>query len=544
MTLLRVLIMVMCVSLCTGMIHAQGAIEDLTTTFTRNANIRQAPDENSARLAIAVRGEPFRVDGRTESGQWLRGITANGIVGWVINGTLNISLNTINSIRIITSDMPFTLTPPEGGSSTAPPSNIPAPTTGLQVTVYSDVNMRAGPGTNFQRVDGVFGGKPLLVDGRNSASTWVRGANVNGTVGWVSVQYVNISVEQLNSLPVIDENTPFVLQVPNQAPAPSNPPAPPPVTAVTNTAPVRGFAYGGHIAGFNESTLNWMRYAGMTWLKKQIRYYDGQNPNDIAHVINTAHAAGFRILIGLVGDKNDLTHEGYYGRYASFAGGLAALGADAIEVWNEPNLDREWTFGDINPAKYTELLRQAYNAIKANNRNTLVISGAPAPTGAEAAFPGAVMNDDRFIRGMADAGAVNYMDCIGVHYNEGILPPTATSGDPREPSNYFTRYLPSMINVYANTFRGAKPLCFTELGYLTPEGYGPLPPNFSWASQVTLAQQAAWIDGAINYARNSRRVRLVIIWNMDFRGGGDDPMGGYAIIRPDGTCPACEALAR
>lgn len=542
MKLTRVLIILMCMSLCTGIIHAQGAIEDLTATFIRNANIRQTPDENGTLLTVAARGEQFRVDGRTDSGQWLRGIAQNGTVGWVINGTLDISLSTINGIRIITPDTPFLLTPPAGGSAPAS-SNAPAPTSGLEVTVYSDVNMRGGPGTSFTRVGGVFGGKPLLVDGRNSTSTWVRGANQTGQVGWVSVQYVNISADQLNGLPVIDENTPFALQVGTQPPAPSNVPAPAPVVPVANTAPVRGFAYGGHIAGFNDGTFNWMRYAGMTWLKKQIRYYDGQNPNDIASTINQAHAAGFRILIGLVGDKNDLTRDGYFGRYASFAGGLAALGADAIEVWNEPNLDREWTNGDINPARYTELLRQSYNAIKANNSNTLVISAAPAPTGAEAAFPGAVMNDDRYIRGMADAGAVNYMDCIGVHYNEGIMPPTATFGDPREPSNYFTRYLPSMINVYSSTFRGARPLCFTELGYLTPEGYGSLPPNFSWASNVTLAQQAAWVDGAVTYSRNSGRVRIVIIWNMDFRGGGDDPMGGYAIIRPDGTCPACDALA-
>jgi len=538
----RVLIFILCMSLVTGIVSAQGAIEDLTTTFVRNANIRQSPDENGNLQGVAARGQAFRVDGRTDTGQWIRGISQEGVVGWVINGTLDINASTLNSIRIITPDMPFLLTPPAGGSAPAQ-SNVPAPTSGLEVTVYSDVNMRGGPGTDYQRVGGVFGGKPFLVDGKNADSSWVRGANVNGEVGWVSVQYVNISADQLNSLPVIDANTPFALAVQTQAPA-QNVPAPQAVTAVVNTAPVRGFSYGGHISSFNDTTFNWMRYAGMTWIKKQIRYYDGQNPNDVANTINQAHAAGFRILIGLVGDKGDLTREGYYGRYASFAGGVAALGADAIEVWNEPNIDREWTTGDINPANYTELLRQSYYAIKANNSNTLVISAAPAPTGAEGAFPGAVMNDNRYIRGMADAGAANYMDCIGVHYNEGIMPPTATSGDPRVPSDYYTRYLPSMISVYSGTFNGARPLCFTELGYLTPEGYGGLPESFSWAGNVTLAQQASWVDGAVNYARNSGRVRIVIIWNVDFRGGGEDPMGGYAIIRPDGSCPACDALAR
>ncbi len=536
----RVLIIILCMSFATGIVSAQGAIEDLTVTFIRNANIRQTPDETATLLGIGARGQNFRVDGRNDNGRWLRGISQNGIVGWVINGTVNIPPSTINGIRIITTDAPFNLTPPDGASAPAQ-SNIPAPTSGLEVSVYSDVNMRGGPSTDYPRVGGVFGGKPLLVDGRSADSTWVRGANQTGEVGWVAVRFVNISASQLNGLPIIDANTPFALAV--QTNAPTNAPVAPPVVAVGNTAPVRGFSYGGHVAGFNDTTFNWMRYAGMTWIKKQFRYFDGQNPNDVANTINQAHAAGFRIMIGLVGDKNDLTRDGYYGRYASFAAGVAGLGADAIEVWNEPNIDREWTTGDINPANYTQLLRQSFNAIKSVNSNTLVISAAPAPTGAENAFPGAVMNDDRYIRGMADAGAVNYMDCIGVHYNEGIMPPTATTGDPRVPSNYFTRYLPSMISVYSGTFRGARPLCFTELGYLTPEGYGGLPTNFSWASNVTLAQQADWVDGAVAYSRNSGRVRIVIIWNMNFRGGGDDPMGGYAIIRPDGSCPACDALA-
>jgi len=43
-------------------------------------------------------------------------------------------------------------------------------------------------------------------------------------------------------------------------------------------------------------------------------------------------------------------------------------------------------------------------------------------------------------------------------------------------------------------------------------------------------------------ARRDGRVRLVIIWNVNFTQFGADPMAGYAIIRPDGSCPACVAL--
>jgi len=32
------------------------------------------------------------------------------------------------------------------------------------------------------------------------------------------------------------------------------------------------------------------------------------------------------------------------------------------------------------------------------------------------------------------------------------------------------------------------------------------------------------------------------VWNVNFTNYGEDPMAGYAIIRPDGSCPACALL--
>ena len=220
---------------------------------------------------------------------------------------------------------------------------------------------------------------------------------------------------------------------------------------------------------------------------------------------------------------------------------MAALGADAIEVWNEPNLDRSWPQGEIDPVKYTDLLRRSYQQIKAHNPGTMVISAAPSPTGAEGAFGlDRVWNDDRYLRGMVAAGAANYLDCVGVHYNEGIIGPTQTSGDPRD--GYYTRYYGNMVGVYYHAFGGAKKLCFTELGYLTPEGYGPLPGFFGWAGNTTVAQQAQWLGEVATLARASASVRMVIVFNVDFTEYGDDPQAGFAIIRPGGGCPACNTL--
>jgi hypothetical protein len=305
-----------------------------------------------------------------------------------------------------------------------------------------------------------------------------------------------------------------------------------------------GFEYGGHVTSASSArAAGAMRSAGMSWMKVQVRYSLGAPASTVAGEISAAHAAGFKILVGTVGNPNDLASGGdaYIQQYAAWLGGIAALGADAIEVWNEPNIDREWPRGQISGAAYANMLRQAYTAIKAGNGGTIVISGATAPTGAEAAFPGQVVNDDNFMRQFVAAGGLNYVDCIGVHYNEGIVPPTQTSGDARG-DNYYTRYLPSMVNVYRNIV-GNKQLCFTELGYLTSEGYPPLPSFFAWAQNVTLAQQSAWLAQAAAYLSQQGNVRLMIVWNVDFTLYAGDPQGGYAMIRPDGNCPACNAMA-
>jgi hypothetical protein len=287
------------------------------------------------------------------------------------------------------------------------------------------------------------------------------------------------------------------------------------------------------------SAADQMKQAGMFWVKRQVKWTPGATAS--GDLIADAHNKGFKILLSVLGNPGDISGGANYDAYAAYVGELARLGADAIEVWNEMNIDREWPAGQISPASYTDLLRRAYTEIKAKNGGTLVITGAPAPTGAEGAFGlDHVWNDDRYLNGLAAAGAANYADCIGVHYNEGIISPTQNSGDPRD--NYYTRYYAGMVAKYWSAFGGARKLCFTEIGYLTPEGFGPLPGAFGWAGNTTLAQQAQWLGQAASLAKNSGQVRLMIVFNVDFTLYGDDPQAGFAIIRPGGACPACESL--
>ena len=194
-------------------------------------------------------------------------------------------------------------------------------------------------------------------------------------------------------------------------------------------------------------------------------------------------------------------------------------------------------------------MQKSYIAIKAANTNTIVISGAVSPTGGagttgkfvDAGSQKGFWNDDVYYQGMAAAGAAKYMDCVGVHYNEGVVSPQQSSGDPRD--NYPTRYFGSMLARAVGPFGGTK-ACFTEIGYLTPGGYGALPAGFTWAQNTTIAQQAQWLSQAAVLASQGGNVRLMIIFNMDFVRYDADPQAGYAMIRTDGTCPARDALAQ
>ncbi len=317
-----------------------------------------------------------------------------------------------------------------------------------------------------------------------------------------------------------------------------------PAPQVENRLPI---PVGGHVLHFGDAAKQAMKSAGMTWVKWQIPYFEGTDLTVARDRINWSHEAGFLVLLSVTGEKHALAEGGedYLDDYAQFLGEVASLGADAIEVWNEMNIDREWPTGQIDPARYKVMLEKAYTKIKAANPDTIVITGALAPTGAEGAFGlAAVWNDDRYYLGMANAGVAEFADCIGAHYNEGILPPTAQGGDPRD--EYPTRYLPLMLQRVAFPFRNFDiPMCMTEMGYLSPEGYGPLPDAFNWAAYTSAQEQAQWLAQAIQISANFQRmpVELIIVWNIDFDNYGNDPQAGFALIRPDGSCPACQTIA-
>lgn len=299
------------------------------------------------------------------------------------------------------------------------------------------------------------------------------------------------------------------------------------------------FELGGHVANFSFPYASQMRYAGMNWVKTQIRY-----PEDASGVIAAAHAAGFKIQVSALGPANMTGQAGFEQEIANWVARIAAAGADAIEVWNEPNIDREWRNGLIHPANYTKLLCAAYQAIKAANPGTAVISAAPAPTGYFGGCHPHGCDDKPWMEGMYVAGAANCLDYLGAHYNAGATPPSARSGHPADGGDrHHSWYFLPQTELYYNIFRGTRQLFYTELGYASQEGVEPFPENFWWGRGNDNSEQAGWLAETVRLSIQTGMVRSIVVWNIDFlQAIPGDPQNGYAIIRPGGICPACDAL--
>jgi len=321
-------------------------------------------------------------------------------------------------------------------------------------------------------------------------------------------------------------------------------PAVPAAAAPPVAAPSYGgsFEIGGQTQGFGNRQL--MKDVGMSWVKFQHKWSPGDSPDAVAGRIADAHNSGFKVLLSIPGASTYPGPGGIdFGAYVEFLRGVAALGPDAIEVWNEENIDFEWPAGEIDPASYVNnMLAPAYNAIKSANPNVMVIGGALAPTGFDNGTN--AWSDSRYLAGMAAAGAARYMDCIGVHHNAGATSPYATSGHPG--GGHYSWYFKPTMDLYYNTFGGATKVCFTELGYVSPDGFGGISPNFGWAADNTVDEHAQWLAEAVDIAAASGKTRLVIIFNVDFTSydPNGDPQAGYAMVRPGGGCPACDALRR
>jgi hypothetical protein len=189
----------------------------------------------------------------------------------------------------------------QASGDSQPPS---APTgEGIPGTIVAAVNFRTGPGSGYQVISVLSVGTPVFAKGRDAVIEWVL-VNAGGQDGWVYYNYMTLSSGYLSQLPVTN-----VVTTPGQTvdvgsgdtePASAAPVAVP--APVAGGVGLSGFGYGGHVDSF--AYPDQMHYAGMTWAKRQIRFGRGASGSVAAGAIEQAHANGFKVLLGIVGDAN------------------------------------------------------------------------------------------------------------------------------------------------------------------------------------------------------------------------------------------------
>jgi hypothetical protein len=234
--------------------------------------------------------------------------------------------------------------------------------------------------------------------------------------------------------------------------------------------------------------------------------------------------------------------------FGDFCGALAERfkgRIDAYQVWNEPNLSREWGEEPPDPAAYTELLKICYQAIKDADPEAIVISAGLAPTGT--GLPLAIP-DTEFLQGMYDAGAADYFDVLGLNAPGYKAPPEASPEEGETNPEYgggrwfVFRHVEDMRAIMEANGDADKQVAILELGWTTDSQN----PDYAWHA-VTEQQQADYLVRAYQYAVENwgpwiGPIFTIYIADIDWT-PEENEQWWWAITLPDGTRrPAFDAL--
>ncbi len=332
----------------------------------------------------------------------------------------------------------------------------------------------------------------------------------------------------------------------------------------------------GDIGQFNSIMAEQLK---LNWTKAQVRWTDYEPQEgqifDFKWLLLDAFTAdankkGLNILFGIIDAPawtRSVNEPGLLGppddfqQAARFFAKVAARYkgcVQAIEVWNEMNLDREWTIPSrqINAADYVRFLQTVVPAIRQVDPNIVIVMGALSPTGST--NPGKWMDDFEYMDQFVAAGGLQYVDCVGVHLNgynmppdkawdEGYNDPTASFRGPFDNPNHSWSFKSTLFGYYEKT---KKQMCVTEFGWASMENLmtrsdppqpldPPAPPGFEFALDNTEQEQADWIVQGFQIMRDSGFVRFGIVFNLDYiiKVGGEpnqDNVSPYSILNHQG----------
>lgn len=312
---------------------------------------------------------------------------------------------------------------------------------------------------------------------------------------------------------------------------------------------------------------DWMRVigtaqeTGVGWVKVQVdwaflqpdgRDEFGTNFQLFERKMEAVKRAGFNLLLSVAKApdwaRSDTTESGPPDDPADLAYFLNFLlretkiggVTDAIEVWNEPNLIREWRgVWPMNGASYMEFFRVSYDTIRAYSPDITIITAGLAPVGA---VTDATVDDRVFLQQMYDNGLGNYTDvAIGAHpYGWGNPPdarccPSESRGWDDSPYFFFLDNLEAIYDVMRRNGHEDNRIWLTEFGWATWEGITAPPPE-PWVTFNSAQDQADYNIRAFEIGLELPYVGNMILWNLNFanevRVNQSEEVTGYSLINP------------
>jgi hypothetical protein len=324
-------------------------------------------------------------------------------------------------------------------------------------------------------------------------------------------------------------------------------------------------AYGIHTAQWwqmdaLERDLALTNEMGFDWVKQAFAWrdiegfakgeYDWYRPDEI---VKAAERAGLGLIVRIdrqplwsvrsLPDEEITAHQPPvdYQDFGDICGAMAARykgRVAAYQVWNEPNLSREWGGKPPNPAEYTALLKVCYEAIKAADPEAIVISAGLAPTGTSSSE---AMPDMDFLQGMYDAGAAAYFDVLGVHAPGYKAPPEMSSNEVVAQGEFGNgrwfafRHVEDMRAIMVANGDSAKQVAIMEMGWILHQD---LHEGYTWHG-VSEAEQADYLVRAYQYAQENWRPWIGVMTTVYMADADWTPEENeqwwWSIVLPDGT---------
>jgi len=271
---------------------------------------------------------------------------------------------------------------------------------------------------------------------------------------------------------------------------------------------------------------------------------------DSDRVVKASSAAGLKIIGRLDFEptwaRKDGAHNGPPDNYQDYWDFVSAFvsryrtgspngSVQAIEVWNEPNLDREWGNQPINQqsaADYVRLLGGAYQAAHAVDPNIIVISAGLSPNGVT---DGHSADDMEYLKWMYAAGLSGKFDVLGAHANTQAPDPLAALDSLKDfphPSFYFRR-IEQLRQVMVDNGDAAKQVWLTEWGWTSDSVH----PDYKWFA-VSEQKKADNLVAAFQYARDNWTtwIGVMTVWTLpDPSWNQSNEEYWWAIANPDGT---------